>query len=330
MTAVGSRLRVAVVGAGSWGAQHARVFGSRADTELVGVRSRSLDRTQDRAGRWGAEAFDDLSTMISQTAPELISVCLPNTMHYAITHDLIKYRLPLLVEKPLVFDLREGRQLIKAADEAGLFFAINFNHRFAEPVVRALNLIGDHELGEIDFATWRFGGDGSSAHHPFANLIETQCHGIDLLQQLAGQIDAVSAEMTTRQGMHETLVAVLRFRTGAVGSLVGSYRSSYAYPGCTVHRDQRLLREADDRRHRPPTDRFPARGPCTPRLGSRLLRDAGRSFEQTFDRNVTKLVAAVRAGGVPPVPAADGLNVLEVCDAIIRSLQTGRRTRVEH
>ena len=139
------------------------------------------------------------------------------------------------MEKPLVFDLDEGRELIDAAAADGLFFAINFNHRYAEPVLRCRADLAAGRFGRLSLLTWRFGGEGSSAHDPHANLIETQCHGLDLLEHLGGPIVAVSATMTTDgppdRPEHRTLVVALTFASGAVGSLVGSYASSYAYPG---------------------------------------------------------------------------------------------------
>ena len=43
--------------------------------------------------------------------------------------EVIEAGVPLLAEKPLVFDLAQADELIEAAARRGLFFAINFNHR---------------------------------------------------------------------------------------------------------------------------------------------------------------------------------------------------------
>ena len=87
------------------------------------------------------------------------------------------------------------------------------------------------QLGELVFATWRFGGEGGWGGHPQANLIETQCHGFDMLEHLCGPIASLAAEMTDVTGVgFSTMALSLKFANGAVGSLVGSYDSSYAYP----------------------------------------------------------------------------------------------------
>jgi D-arabinose 1-dehydrogenase-like Zn-dependent alcohol dehydrogenase len=72
------------------------------------------------------------------------------------------------------------------AERRRLFFAINFNHRYARPVRMAREAITTGRLGGLVFATWRFGGEGTS-DHPHANLIETQCHGFDMLDTSAAR-----------------------------------------------------------------------------------------------------------------------------------------------
>ncbi len=72
---------------------------------------------------------------------------LPNEGHFEATLEVIEAGVPLLVEKPLVFDLAQADELIEAAGRRDLFFAINFNHRFAEPVRRAKAAIDAGEPG---------------------------------------------------------------------------------------------------------------------------------------------------------------------------------------
>ena len=46
--------------------------------------------------------------------------------------------------------------------------------------------IDEGGIGEIVFATWRFGGEANLGTSPHANLIETQCHGLDMMEHLVG------------------------------------------------------------------------------------------------------------------------------------------------
>ena len=132
------KLRVAVVGTGEWwGREHARVFSRRADVELCAIVGRSHAKAVQRAGEFATTPYVDLDAMLEAERPDLVSLCLPNEGHYDTTMRVIEAGYPLLVEKPLVFDLGEADRLLAAAADRDLFFAINFNHRYARPVEMA-------------------------------------------------------------------------------------------------------------------------------------------------------------------------------------------------
>ncbi len=321
-----ARIRVALVGAGGWGYQHARVFAARDDVELCAVAGRTEERTRARAEQFGMRCYLDIDEMLAAEKPDLVSLSLPNMSHYEPTLRVIGAGYPLLVEKPLVFDLTEAETLLREAEARNLFFAINFNHRYAQPVRLAKAAIEAGRLGELVFATWRFGGEGGWGGHPHANLIETQCHGFDMLEHLCGPIAAIQAEMTDITGAgFSTMALSLKFDKGAVGSLVGSYDSSYAYPA--THRvevngtEGRILIEDTVKRysfHRIGDERGET-------WEAGYFNDWDREFHRTFDTHVDALLAAFRHGGEPPIHARAGYRALALAFAAIESYETGRR-----
>jgi myo-inositol 2-dehydrogenase/D-chiro-inositol 1-dehydrogenase len=189
------KVKVVIVGAGGWGGHHARILSSRADVDLGGIFSRSPEKAAARAHEYRTKAYSHLSEMLATEKPDLVSVCLPNQSHFETTLEIIRAGYPLLVEKPLVFDLKEADILLAEARKRNLFFAINFNHRYARPIRMAREAMQAGRLGDLVFAWWRFGGEGAS-DHPYGNLIETQCHAFDQLEDLCGPIESVMAEMT--------------------------------------------------------------------------------------------------------------------------------------
>ena len=322
-----NKLRVAVVGTGKWwGYHHARIYHERPDTELTSILGRTPEKAQARAAQFGVPGYTDVVQMLEQEKPDLVSVCLPNEAHYETTLAIIRAGFPLFVEKPLVFDLDEADSLIAEAAERDLFFALNFNHRFARPVQMAKAAIDAGELGPPIFATWRFGGEVGTSTHPQANLIETQCHGLDMLEHLCGPIDSVMAEMIDPAGKGFTTLAVaLHFASGAIGSLVGSYDSSYAYPNTHMvevnGRDGRLLIEDTVRRYT-----FNRAGDETAQVWQAgYFNDREREFERIFDRHMDAVLAAFRAHEEPPVHARSGRRARALAWAIVESFETGRR-----
>ncbi|RKR75301.1 Gfo/Idh/MocA family protein [Frondihabitans australicus] len=318
-------LRVVVVGPGGWGQQHTRVFAGRPDTSLAGIVGRDASRTTARAADLGTTGYTDLDRMLDEARPDLITVSLPNEEHFEPTLRLLETGIPLLVEKPLVFDLDEADALLAAAAASASFFAIDFNHRYAEPVQRTRRALDEGRIGDPVFATWRFGGEPNLGATPHKNLIETQCHAFDMLEHLLGPISSVVSQSASFSGTGSTVALALSFANGAVGTLLGSYDSSYAYPGThllevngtsgravvvdTVQRFE-LSRVGD-------TD--------TTVWQAGYFDDSARSFAATFDRYVDDLLRALRAGSPPPVPATAGRRALFLARCAIESAESGRR-----
>lgn len=325
------RLRVAVVGTGEWwGREHARVFSRRPDVTLCAIVGRSSEKTRLRAAEFETKPYVDLDEMLATETPDLVSLCLPNESHFDTTLRVIQGGFPLLVEKPLVFNLDEADRLLQEAEDRDLFFAINFNHRYARPVQMAHEAVTSGNLGAISFATWRFGGETGTSTDPHANLIETQCHGFDMLEHLCGPIASVSAHFTNPVGNGYTTIAVaLTFTSGAVGSLVGSYDSSYAYPEThylEVNGSSGRVQVVDT------VKRFTHSTP-----GSELrevweagyFNDRDRDFDHMFELHLEELLAALRRSEEPPIHARAGRRALLLADACIRSFRESRHVTVE-
>ena len=325
-----NRLRVAVVGTGDWwGREHARVLSAHPDVDLCAIVGRSSEKTERRALEFATTPYVDLDKMLDDETPDLVSLCLPNEHHFETTLRVIEAGYPLLVEKPFVFDLGEADRLLREADERNLFFAINFNHRYARPVRLAHEVIASGALGDVTFATWRFGGEVGSSTHPHANLIETQCHGFDMLEHLCGPIESVSAHMCDPAGKGYTTIAVaLTFASGAVGSLVGSYDSSYAYPEThyvEVNGSAGRVQIVDT------VKRFTH---SVPGAESRQVWEAGyfndrdRDFDHMFELHLDDILTALRRSEDPPIHARAGRRALLLAMACIESFEESRQVAV--
>jgi myo-inositol 2-dehydrogenase/D-chiro-inositol 1-dehydrogenase len=293
--------------------------------EFCAIMGRNQERAEARAAEYGVRAYTDIGEMLDRERPDFVSLSLPNQGHFEPTLQVIQAGVPLLAEKPLVFDLAEADTLLAEAAKRNLFFAINFNHRYAKPVRLAHEAIQQGRLGELIFATWRFGGEGGG-DHMHGNLIETQCHGFDMLEHLCGPIESLTAEMTDKTGKgFSTMALSLNFQHGAVGSLVGSYDSSYAYPD--THRVEingtagRVVIDDTVRRYA-----FQAAGNETGEVWQAgYFNDFDREFQRTFDVYLDALLVAFRNGNPPPVPASTGRRALQLAMAAIQANETGMR-----
>jgi predicted dehydrogenase len=127
---------------------------------------------------------------------------------------------------------------------------------------------------------------------------------------------------------YSTVAVSLRFASGAVGTLLGSYDSSYSYPRTSQVEINGSAGRAliDDTVQRYTFSR--TGDPVRQVWEAGYFDDSGRSFERTFDAHLDRLLPALQAGEPPPVPASAGLRALVVGQAVIEAFQTGQRTAV--
>ena len=215
--------------------------------------------------------------------------------------------------------MNEANKLINEAKKRKLFFGINFNWRYSTPVRKAIKAINENKLGDINFITWRFGGTGGGGD-PFGNIIETQCHGFDMLEYLNGPIKSVHSFMTdkTNNGF-STFVVSMKFKNKSVGSLVGSYDTSYAYPNThylEINGSKgRVLIEDQVRKYS-----FNKKDNETAEVWqSSFFNDYEREFHRTFDEHFNEVIKKFINNEEPPIHANAGKRTLELALSSIES-----------
>jgi predicted dehydrogenase len=134
-----NKMQVAVVGVGSFGRNHARVYRELAGegVELAAVVDADLTRAQAVAAEFGGEAFASLGEMMA-AAPQIkaASVAVPTVAHLATARQLMERGIDVLIEKPVAFSLAEADALIALAKEHGRVAQVGHLERF-NPAVRA-------------------------------------------------------------------------------------------------------------------------------------------------------------------------------------------------
>jgi predicted dehydrogenase len=137
------KIRVAVVGVGEFGSNHARVYREIEGAELVGV----YDRHAERAAHVAAQA----QTQVLQGLEELrgradaVSVAVPTVEHAAVGCRLLELGLDVLVEKPMATNLAEADALIDTAKRFRRILQVGHVERF-NPAVLAVEPILNHPL----------------------------------------------------------------------------------------------------------------------------------------------------------------------------------------
>src|SRR5438552_1090285 len=144
-------LRVALVGAGNIASLHLPAYLQFPDqVELVAVCD--LDETLARrcAGEAGVEqVYDDVARMLREVECDALDICATPDQHAPIALTAIASGKHVLVEKPFALTLADCRDLVAAADRAGVTLMVAQNQRFLPSHQAARAIIASGELGEI-------------------------------------------------------------------------------------------------------------------------------------------------------------------------------------
>lgn len=131
-------LRVAVVGAGSMGALHARVTAQSDRADLVYVVDSQRDVGEQVAQRHGASWRPDLTAADDVDA---VIVAAPTELHYELGLEVLHRGLPLLMEKPLTLGLAEAEKLVRLSAEADVPLVCGLLERYNPAVMTAMRLV---------------------------------------------------------------------------------------------------------------------------------------------------------------------------------------------
>ncbi len=148
-------MKVLIVGSGSMGRNHVRVYSENRRVDEVIVTDSSAESLELVKKTQKTTTFTELGKALEQK-PDCVVVAVPTKLHYEIASKIVDAKIPVLVEKPITDNLEDGKKLEeKAARQKTLLLAGQIE-RF-NPAVQALkrNL---HLIGELFYASaHRFG-----------------------------------------------------------------------------------------------------------------------------------------------------------------------------
>jgi predicted dehydrogenase len=145
------KIRVAVVGCGEFGRNHARAYRELEGVELVGVFDQDADRAAKVAQEFQTRAFSTPGDL--RGAVEAATVAVPTIAHKEVGCALQDMGIDVLVEKPMASTLAEADELIAAAKRNSRILQVGHVERFnpavraVEPIVKRPLFFEVHRLG---------------------------------------------------------------------------------------------------------------------------------------------------------------------------------------
>jgi predicted dehydrogenase len=321
-------IRAGIVGLGRWGQVLVRAAAGSERIAFVRGVTRTPAKVADFAAGAGLPVDDDYAALLADSAIDAVVLATPHSAHVAQIEQAAAAGKHVYVEKPLALDAASAASACRAARAAGVVLALGHNRRFLPAFRRLAAMVAAGELGQVlhmegvfsgpsAFRQSREGWRAQPAESPAGGMTGKGVHITDLMIALAGPVAEVIAD-SRRQvldyGMDDTTLVMLRFASGAAGSLStltatpDDWRLQvYGSRGWAEIRDQTRL-------HLRPLD-----GP------ERHEDHAGSDIERAA---LEHFAACVEGAAAWPVTAAQAVANTALLEGIAAAARTGARVTV--
>ena len=316
-------MKLCVVGCGHISAMHGPAFARCAveepSLELAACCDPDLARADAFAGRYGfARRYADMEQMLAQERPDAAVLLTPVSLTARLSVELIRRRIPVLLEKPPGLNTAETEQIIRAAQKTGTPHMVAFNRRHMPLVRRLRELTAGERVCFAEYAFYR-------VNRLDADFSTTAIHGVDTVRflcrsdyrrvrftyQPAGELGATNIFLDCE--MESGALARLSFLpcTGVLAERATLHVENKLYYAAlpvsgSVDGDGLLLRAENGR-----VEKWPGEAQSEAEAGG--FYGENRAFLQ-----------CVRAGIQPEDDAQSGLQAVEIADCIRRRAEEYR------
>jgi len=215
-------VQVGVIGVGSMGLNHARVYAELEEANLVAVADANQETVERVSRTYRAHGYTDYRQMLEREKLDLVTVAVPTRLHAQVAMDVLDAGVHALVEKPIAATVAEGERMIAHAHRLGKKLTIGHIERFNPAILELKQRLDDQQLGRIFQIHVRRVGAFPPRIEDVGVVVDLATHDLNIIEYLTGsQIQTVFAETERRiHAVHEDLVSgVMRLQNGIIGVL---------------------------------------------------------------------------------------------------------------
>lgn len=219
------QVNVAILGAGYMGQNHARTLSSMQGVNLVAICDLDESKTRKIAKQYKIKRYKIIQDLLDNERLDVVSICLPTSLHYEAGLKAIHKKLAVFIEKPIAVNVSQAKHLIRESLKNKGRLMIGHIERFNPVVNEIKNRIKSGEIGNIiEVHTQRFSPPPGRAKDVSA-IIDLATHDIDILQYLINsRPKRIYAEADKRFHTKEDFMSsFIRYENGVIGHIEVSW-----------------------------------------------------------------------------------------------------------
>jgi predicted dehydrogenase len=211
------KIRTAVVGAGKMGTIHAKVYDQLPQSDLVAIVDIVPEKAQRLAEQYNCFAATRCDDILDKV--DAVTIAVPTVEHLNLAKIFIKNKIPVLIEKPLAANVKEGRKITALAKQNNTVVAVGHSER-CNPVVQAIKRLNIEP---------KFIEASRVSPYPFRStdigvVLDVMIHDIDIILSLAAskikKVDAVGVSVIDQT--EDICNARIFFESGCIANITAS------------------------------------------------------------------------------------------------------------
>lgn len=295
------------------------------------------------------DCHSDYRDLLEREDISVVSVCVPNFLHYEVASNAILSGKNVLVEKPFTLKLEDAKKLINQAVRKRVKLGVVHNKRYNSATQKAKVIVEKGDLADIYMANFRLvlpgpniGRKGSNwtfdpAKSGGGSLMDLGIHVVDLVRWILGDVSSVYASTSSFFEAFKVdcaTTAILKMKSGALCSLEVGWLSSYQDDTITLWGTAGTLivepwfsyNETITGNRNPVSRTYSV----NKSLAKTILMYISRTDEtaESHYRLIMDFISSVAGDECPPVTGEDGLEAIKTINAMYESAKTKKEVEL--
>ena len=321
-------LKIAVIGVGSIGGNHARVLSELPEAQFVAVADQDLETAQAVARHWGVTAYQDYREMLSIERPDAVSIAVPTAFHEEVAIATLEMGVHTLVEKPIANSMEAGKHIIATAERCKRLLMVGHIVRFNPAVQQLKQRLEAGQLGRIFQMCARRTGPFPTRIQDVGVAIDLAPHDLDLMRFITNlNPNRLYAEVEHRlhTDHEDLLLCLLRFPENINASLEINWLTPTKVRELMVLGERGMFRVDDLTQDLYFYENADADSVLWPEMQTLRGVREGSMVRYVFPRfeplkaELQAFITAINEGTPPPVSGEDGLVALHLALLLLQS-----------
>ncbi len=226
-------MKIGIIGAGSFGTQHAEAISALDNLQLVAACRTNEVALREFVQRYGGTPYTNHQDLLKDTSIDAVVIATPHHLHTPIVEAAAQAGKHILLEKPMAPNLAECDQILHVAKHCNITLMVGFVNHFIPVYQQAKQIIESGKLGEVVLGVSTMSKFWFESNRRDWHLDRTigggmwLTAGIHCLDRMTWLIDShvrqVSAQFDTRlhdQQADDTGMIFLRYANGVAGTVL--------------------------------------------------------------------------------------------------------------